>query len=203
MKKLAAFAVFFAGAAIGSATTWYFTKQKYKKRADEEIESVIRVFSNKGKVEESDEEEDIDVSSDEEEKIAAANRAKDKPSVAEYAKMLSKESYTNYSSSEKKEDKKEDEKAPYVISPDEFGENDDYDRISLTYYSDHVLTYENDDILEDVESSVGFESLSHFGEYEDDSVFVRNDRLKVDYEILLDQRRYSDVLEDKPYLGRI
>ena len=38
---------------------------------------------------------------------------------------------------------------------------------------------------------VGMESLTHFGEYEDDSVFVRNDRLKCDYEILMDERTYS------------
>ena len=46
---------------------------------------------------------------------------------------------------------------------------------------------------------VGKESLNHFGEYEDDSVFVRNDRLKRDYEILLDQRNYSDVVKTMPH----
>ena len=33
----------------------------------------------------------------------------------------------------------------------------------------------------------------HFGEYEDDSVFVRNNRLKCDYEILRDEGEYSDL----------
>lgn len=33
-----------------------------------------------------------------------------------------------------------------------------------------------------------------------DSVFVRNDRLKADYEILADPRSYADVLREKPYL---
>lgn len=44
----------------------------------------------------------------------------------------------------------------------------------------------------EIQQSIGFESLGHFGEYEDDSVFVRNDRLKTDYEILLDEENYSD-----------
>lgn len=39
----------------------------------------------------------------------------------------------------------------------------------------------------------------HFGEYEEDAVFVRNDAKKCDYEILKDLRRFCDVLED---LGR-
>ena len=48
--------------------------------------------------------------------------------------------------------------------------------------------------------TIGKDSLTHFGEYEDDSVFVRNDRLKADYEILMDQRTYAEVLQEKPYL---
>ena len=81
----------------------------------------------------------------------------------------------------------------YIIRPDEFGEYDDYDTISLTYYADHILTDEDDEIVEDIEDKIGFDALSHFGEYEEDSVFVRNDRIKCDYEILLDQRKYSEV----------
>ena len=48
--------------------------------------------------------------------------------------------------------------------------------------------------VEDVDNVVGEESLNCFGKYEDDSVFVRNDVLKADYEILLDERNYSDVV---------
>ena len=50
------------------------------------------------------------------------------------------------------------------------------------------------DIVDDPEKIVGFESLGHFGEYDDDAVYVRNDRLKCDYEILRDPRRYEEAL---------
>ena len=88
---------------------------------------------------------------------------------------------------------------PYVIAPEEFGEIDDYGTCSLTYYADEVLADELDEMVENIDDAVGIESLSHFGEYEDDSVFVRNDRLMCDYEILLDTRRYTDILKAKPY----
>ena len=39
----------------------------------------------------------------------------------------------------------------------------------------------------------GEDTLTHFGEYEDDSIFVRNDELKIDFEILRDERNYTDV----------
>ena len=88
---------------------------------------------------------------------------------------------------------------PYDISPDEFGEFDDYEKISLTYYKDQILADDGDEPIEDIDEVVGSESLNCFGEYEDDAVFVRNDRLKCDYEILLDHRKYSDVVQRKPY----
>ena len=81
---------------------------------------------------------------------------------------------------------------PYVIPPEEFDELDGYKTRSLTYFSDGVLY---DDIKQEKVDIglVGAESLDHFGEYERDSVFVRNERTKTDYEILLDMSNYSDI----------
>ena len=86
---------------------------------------------------------------------------------------------------------------PYVISPEEYGERDDYDLYSYTYYADKVLADEYNEPIEDVDSIIGLESLKHFGEYGDDSVYVRNDELKADYEILLDDEKY-EVLFPRP-----
>ena len=97
------------------------------------------------------------------------------------------------------EEKPVSEAGPYVIPPEQFGDDEEYEQISLTYYADGVLADENDEVIEDVEDAVGIDSLNHFGEYEDDSVFVRNDARKCDYEILLDQRTYSEVVEDMPH----
>lgn len=46
---------------------------------------------------------------------------------------------------------------------------------------------------DDIEETIGSDALNHFGEYEDDSVFVRNETLDKEYEILMDTRRFSDV----------
>lgn len=203
MNKAVIFAAFALGATIGSAGTWYYTKKKYEQIAQEEIDSVKQVFTYKKEVE-----PEKDIPKDPQE---VADEAKEKPSVAEYAKKLSREGYTNYSNvadrlEEKVVEKQEPVKEvssfkdiPYVIPPEQFGEFDDYTKISLSFFSDHILADEDDEMVEDVEDVVGFESLNHFGEYEDDSVYVRNDRLKADYEILLDQRKYSDVIKTRPH----
>lgn len=194
-------AIFAIGAAIGSAATWYISKKRYEQAIQEEIDSVKQAFNYKKTVDEMADgfrkgfKEGIEKF--EEKTKNENNEIKEKIDVVEYAKRLNQESYTDYSS---KSEEKDEDFAPVVIPPEEFGEYFDYDKISLTYYADHVLVDENDELIEDVEGCVGFDSLNHFGEYEDDSVFVRNDRLKTYYEILLDLRTYSDVIKTKPYL---
>lgn len=193
MKGKSYFAMFVAGALVGSAAAWYFAKQKYEKIASEEIESVKRVFSGNRKDKETGEHEGLEYSR------LMAEQAKKKGDIAEYTAILQRTGYAGQSDNDIGEERSGNMKKdyPYVISPDEFGEFDDYERISLTYYADGILTDDNDDIIEDVEDVVG-DGLEHFGEYEDDSVFVRCDERKCDYEILLDQRNFSDVSSIKP-----
>lgn len=195
------FMIFVSGAAIGSLVTWQVVKRKYEAIIQEEIDSVKEVYSKKHvdtPVEEVKEDRN-------EVARAKADEAKEKPSVLEYAAKLQEHGYTNYSNpasvqEEAEEEEKEDVivDRPYVISPDEFATLDDYDVVSLTYYQDNIVADIDDEIVEDLEETIGIESLNHFGEFEDDSVFVRNDRLKIDYEILLDQRTYVEVRKGRP-----
>ena len=171
------FAIFAVGAAIGSAVTWYFTKIKYERIAQEEIDSVKEVFSKHKTISE----DTVDT------KI-------ENPEMTEYKSIVQ-----NYTNENEEEGEPETMDKPYVISPDEFGDSD-YEIISLTYYADKVLTDETGDIVDDVEDLIGYDSLNHFGEYEEDSVFVRNDALSTDYEILLDSRNYSDIANIPPHL---
>ena len=87
---------------------------------------------------------------------------------------------------------KEVQNAPFVIHPDRFGEDCEYETITLTRYSDGVVADENDEPLDDFEDVIGTDWENRFGEYEPDAVYVRNDILKADYEILRDNRKYSD-----------
>ena len=205
MNKLAIFASFVLGAGVGAAAAWYITKEKYAAYAKEEIES-FKAKYNKTKLVVSDISDEENEPSPVEQAVADMQEM----GVSEYAKMLSKIGYTDYAAVELSPDAEvppirvvsEDHQVfvekPYVIEPDEFGELDDYGTISLTYYADQYLADENDELVEDVDDIVGTESLTHFGEFEDDSVFVRNDRLKCDYEILLDMRNYKDVIKEHP-----
>lgn len=177
------------GAGIGVASTYSYFKYKYEKLAEEDFNS-RRAF-------------DEDKKDESEEPVTektADSRTVDKPSIAEYAARLQKEGYVNYSDMQDKKQKQEIAvDRPYVIQPSDFGEFDDYEKISLTYTADGVLLDDMNEIVDDIEKIVGEDSLEHFGEYEDDSVYVRNDSKKCDYEILLDQRNYQEILETQPH----
>ena len=162
--KVFAFAI---GAAIGSVVTWKLVKTKYEKIANEEIESVKEVFSRRN-------------STDTKEAIE---------------KILEEHHYATESSEKEEEGdtSSDDDLRPYVIKPEDFGEHDGYDTVTYTCYKDGVLEDDWGELMEDVDDIIGLDSLNHFGEYEADSVYVRNDRLETDYEILLDEKTYAEV----------
>ena len=181
--------IFSLGVAAGLAISWKYNKDKYETIAREEISDVKERY--RSKIEHAEKETDIEESDeDAEEELVSGFKN-------EYENMMRNLGYKDYG-----EKKGEDEVAkPYVIKPEEFGQtDDDYDLISLNYYADGVLTDDFDDIIEDVEGTVGEDSLSHFGEYENDTVYVRNDARKVDYEICLDNRKFSEVVDIPPHL---
>ena len=197
--KVACAIAFVAGAAVGVAASWRVLDTKYKKLADKEIASVKELFYSKPveNNEESDESEEKKFEQSPEEDFTEEEKK-------EYTNIAS--NYTNYATKSVVEEEpdvkitdiepnvKITDSEPYVISPVELGDCD-YDVIDLIYYEgDNTLTDEEDEIINDVGELIGWESLEHFGEYEDDSVCVRNDIRKVDYEVLLDVRKYSEVM---------
>lgn len=199
MKKITNALIFLTGAVAGAAGAWYFLKEKYEAIAEEEIASVKAAYAAREKalVEESGE-------GDSGETVAVAHQPPEKPDIMGYAKKLQEQGYTDYSgitgtekSSSKREEPKPAPDGPYVISPDEFGEIEGYTKISLTYFADGVVADEDDEPLDDPDDIIG-DALDHFGEYEEDSVFIRNDARRCDYEILKDNRKFYEARRNRP-----
>lgn len=171
--------VFVLGAIVGGAATRYYIKNKYEQLAQEEIDSVkqmfLKMFLKKAECEKKD--------------IFSEEATQTTDEIDDALNILRTNGYVQ-------EDDTEESGGIYVISPEEFGNRSDYDSISFTYYANGVLADEYDEIVPDVENTIGIDSLNHFGEYEEDSVFVRNDIKKCDYEILLDESNYTGVIKN-------
>lgn len=166
---------FIAGSAIGSVITWKLVKTKYEKRADEEIHSIREYYEEQLK-KESDISEPVNETKEEDSELSL-DRIRER--VNEREKI--------------KEEETEDVLGPQIVAPEELWERD-YPTISLTYYEgDGVLADECDKEISNVSDLVPEDFADHFGEYEDDSVFVRNDNIKVYYEILRDLGSFSEI----------
>lgn len=195
------FFTFVTGLVIGSVVTYVVVKDKFEKIAQEEIDSVKEVFGRRV-----EKEADKKV-----EKIAEKEVEKIRKEYNDYGSLT--KNYTSYSKNETEEDdcaQVEDEDGvelfeverasnsdrPYVIDPWDFGGEDGYDTVTLIYYADDVLTDSDNNVIEDedIDDFVGADFAEHFGEYEKDCVCVRNDRLKIDYEICRDIIKYSTLL---------
>lgn len=187
IKYLFAFAV---GAAAGSFATWKLLQAKYQKIADEEIAS-MKDFYERRYTENTEEAKDENPDSEDE----------DDSEYFVYEDMAGKYS-TESSDEEKGGSEVAEEKSPYVIAPGEFG-NGEHELETLLYFEkDKVLTDDGYTPIGKPESLVPPDFASHFGDYDydQDSVYVRNDRLKTDYEILRDERNYNDVVKQNPNL---
>lgn len=180
---------FAGGVVVGAMATNHFFKEKYERLYQEDVESVKRAFSAPQQSEPTE--------GDTEEVIA------DEPTPEEveaYNDIIGTQGYSTIPNVSGDSIGKEVEgvRKPYVISPAEFAENDDYEAYSLTYYADGVLADEQGNPIENIDDMVGRDSLNHFGEYEDYSVHVRNEAMKCDFEILRDLDKYSDAFRSGP-----
>ena len=85
--------------------------------------------------------------------------------------------------------------APYIISKEEYLQAEvDYPQSTLTYYGgDSILSDEKDGTIDDAEFVVGMDNLQKFGYGSDDGnvVYVRNENLKMDFEIIHSEGKYA------------
>ena len=194
ISKLFMFAM---GAAIGSFSAWLYAKKKYEKIANDEIRSMREYFRRREKeLLEDDGAEEIEEPGDEPE---SSDEENDK---GIYSNIIKESGYVRYGKSSNQNDSEEDndvDDEPYVIRPDLFDTLDDYESMTLTYYADGILADMFDVPVDDPDTLVGTDFADCFNveEVDGDVVYVRNERKKMDFEIIEDLRNYSDVMKNK------
>lgn len=187
--------LFIAGLGIGSVGTYFVVKKHYEDFMDEEIESVKEYYKD-----------NIMEIAEREFGESAVNPEKEEPveekeNEPNYQKIIKKLNYGDYS---KKDDKVveshtnaepavAEKKGPYVIGPDDFANDEQYDKITLTYFSDDgVFVSIEEEVVPEGMQVIGEENLDHIGEIEENVVYIRNEGLNADYEVILEERAYSD-----------
>ncbi len=174
MKQVLYFSI---GAAIGSIVTWLCVKKHYENKADEEIRSMREEYEDDmHKMTE----QLVDLYSGEEEEIEEEPCENVQEDDDDY---IIHDDFPREERAEK----------PYVIGPDVYSEDyHGFDKCVLVYWrgNDTLLTDEQE--MMDIETTITREALEHFGEYEDGTVFVRNERLGCDFEVLLEEGSWAE-----------
>lgn len=204
---------FVLGAAAGSLVTWKLIEKKYMDMADDEIRSVKEMYRSKIVNSEvlDEKNDDMFVAREAPEFTVSMELTDEGKQLVDKLNNLTttyvsddeKPDYTAYSQAKEKHnvfddampeepETKHDE--PYIIDPTEFGEFSEYEQIELTYYKDGVICENDTDMIDPYDIFGDLDVGDHFGEYENDRVFVRDDRRQVDYEILRDERTFMEVI---------
>lgn len=208
-KNIGMVVTFVAGIVVGVASTYKISKTKYQNIANEEIESVISTF-DKMKAE-------LTAATDVEKGIKQPVEAKvvvdvpgSKGALSEYKDTIDRFGYDKVSeqiNKPKRNKKRKEEEIPtkmiettpgiYIISPDEYNTLDGFSTETFYYSSDNQLLDADYEMVsdEDITSKIDHDPRGHFGEYEDDSVYVRNELLMCDYEILLSMKTCTEIME--------
>ena len=187
MNKALCIVMFAAGATIGSVATWQILKKKYEKIIQDEVESVKIAYKNKLQ-------EKIDV---------MESSVQETSSIEDYgaANKVLKEQKGNYNNIVAKHYLSDDEISETykhntsVISPQEFGYDEEYNIVSLSYFPDESILVDEQGEIISIDIIGGEETLECIGDYEDYAVHVKNDHLKSYYEILVEERSYSEVFK--------
>lgn len=190
--------IFGGGVATGAVATYFYIKDKFEKYTQEEIDSVKAYYKNKA--EKANPTQEVEPEPEEERPQFSE---KEKEDYKSYVRESGYVNYSNYMNKEEMDQAKENgeynkdiripEEIPYIIQPEEFGEEAGYDTQTLTYFADKVLVDDLDDEVEDLDTVVGLENLKVFDEYGASSVYVRNDIFRMDYEIIKDDFKWADM----------
>ena len=169
--------IFAAGVVAGAVAGAYLVKDKVMADAKQEIEEVREYYKSKKETKK----EEKPVEEKEETKVEEKE---------EYQEIT--RNYTNYNKIEEAP-KQAVNDMPYMINPEDFGEEEGYDTLTLTYFADGVLVDDVDDVIDDPDPVVGLENLKVFEEFNASAIYVRNDIWKTDFEILKDDWEWKDI----------
>lgn len=183
-----------AGAGLGSLVTWLCVKNHYATIADEEIASVKEYYKNE-LIEELKADMINQEKEDAEKEVKKVN--KEEP---DYQGIITKLNYGSYSQKEEKKVavpvKEEEKKKPYIIDVNEFADDCNFEKVTITYFEgDGVFLDEEDEEISDGVKLICEDNINQFSKY-DDVCYVRNEETRTDYEVILDDHSSST------YFGR-
>lgn len=194
--------IFLAGAAVGAVASYFFTKEKVEKRAQEDISSMEKIFKDKYAPDEDVSESEnaqggISEKTPEPEKEEPTAKAKKPINYGKFEQVKQKILYNkplkyDDSNDTKTVRRKNNTMEPYVINEEEFIEmqnEDGWEAMEVNFdpaAANNMYFYDNNGNEVSIDS-VGNEALAYLNDADpDEVVYVRNDEIQMVFEITFD-----------------
>lgn len=181
--------IFLGGAAVGGLTATIYFKRKidsleeeYQKIATDAYNKYISDFNIEVGYSHGD--KDIQIISDIPNKgyVSGIDIGNDEDKYTEIVKE-----YNN-----QEENETEDNIMPYIITPEEYGDDDDYDTKVLTAFTDKVVLDEDNCMVDIGYFGDAINKKIYSKKNKDTSIFVRDENEKVDYEIIKENISFEE-----------
>ena len=184
---------FITGAIVGGFVTKKYIE--YKSQINDEIEYEECETHEDIAEEANDTSVENEKTNNEEIRISSVDDESYKKLLAELQYTVEKEADDFIERMIPKQEEVRDTSKPYNITPDEFEEIDEYDSDEYTYYADGYVTdsYGMPISDEDIFNTIGEDFDTYFGSYDDDQIWIRNERLRMDFSVVRDIDRFVDV----------
>lgn len=194
MKKYRTLIIFLSGMCTGVAGGILGVYKHFKNKSQEEIESARESIAEVLFKETSD-------------KVSkaffeTAESIKKEESQTEYKEKVSDLDYGNVESESMPVHKMPRTPTPYsdiyTITPDDYYYDRENEKEELIYYEEENVLADGDDAEVNIEESITTENLLKFGEYEEDVLYVRNERLSIDFCVTRTTEHYVNPGEYEP-----
>ena len=184
--------VLIGGVAIGATSTYFYMKDKCDKMVEEETYNIKKYYEEKyaseaDKIEEKEEVKGkVDIS-EEGDITFTPNKKEEEPN---YEEIIQKLNYNEFSTRTANNQKA---KRPYIISQEEYNEDNGYIKKLISFFEDDEVCMDNEtkEVLDNVAKDIGQDCIEQIN-MDGNEIFVRNEMLGIDYDILSETGSYED-----------
>lgn len=190
---------FVAGIVVGGFVAKKYIESQYEVIEECDDEDITNEPNNDNEIEETEKVEEVVAAATEKVNYNKIKSVNDD----EYNRLLNELKYSVDAEAEmvkslknkSSEETVVDMSRPYNISQDEFEDVDGYESDEYTYYADGYVTdsYGMPISEEDIDNTIGEDFAKNFGSYSDDQIWIRNERLKMDFSVIRDVDNFVDV----------
>lgn len=194
--------IFVVGAAAGAASTYFILKERFEQQANQEVEEAKAYYKelySTGAVINTENAEELPEPIEEKVVKVDPMKRKEEKEEPDYNDIIDKLNYNKYSTDvPDSEGARRPAKKPYQISMDDYNVDTTQVKKIISCFEEDGICMDNDtkEILENVAKDIGMDNIELIGMNGEDEIYVRNEQLGIDYNIVSEPGSYEDFIDE-------